>query len=589
MVRTKALALLLSLLVTPVVAGELKYKDRLLGKLVQQVPGILSTYDAKTGRFGSGIWLCNDQQEMYPLAVAYATPGPGNKYHRDPKLLAVIGRSGEALIDDMDAHGAWEFRKKDGSTWGKIRMPWTYSRWIRSYALVRDDLPAAQRERWTQALTLGYTEIARSDLRHVHNIPTHHAMGLYAAGKILGRPEWCQQAASFMARVVAAQNEGGYWAEGGGPVVGYDFVYLDALGTYCAMSGDRSVLPALAKGALFHARFTYPSGQSVETLDQRNPYHDRIEAGNVGFTFTRDGRAYLAQQWQLLDGRLSADLIASLLLYGVEGPTAAAPAGNNENFVLREAGVMRAATVRRGPWFVCLSAYTAPLATSRWHQDRQNLVSIWHENTGLILGGGNTKLQPGWSTITVGDESLLQHRAGDTKPDFRPQGELFHIPRQATLTLAPRPGLTLDVGPERCTVGIEFQDSRHLVYTVERQGETNLPAAAHLTLLPRVGWMLTAGGGQTAKLGAKPVAWKADELQGSVRLDAIASPPAARPQVAATSGFRLTLPASATLRWPVLPHNPYRADGRATLGEGRIEIRIPLAAKRAERVVLEIE
>jgi hypothetical protein len=585
MVGRDTVALLLTLLVAPAVAGELKYKDRLLGRLVQQVPGLMSTYDAQTGRFGKGIWLCNDQEVMYPLAVAYATPGAGNTYYKDSKLLAVIGRAGEALIDDMDAHGAWEFRKKDGSTWGKIRMPWTYSRWIRSYALVRDDLPAAQRERWTQALTLGYTEIARSDLHQVHNIPTHHAMGLYAAGKILGRPAWCQQAASFMARVVAAQNEGGYWAEGGGPVVGYDFVYLDALGTYCAMSGDRSVLPALAKGALFHARFTYPSGQSVETLDQRNPYHDRIEAGNVAFTFTPEGRAYLAQQWQLLDGRLSADLSASLLLYGVEGSTAVPPAGGNETFVLREAGVMRAATVRRGPWFVCLSAYTAPLANSRWHQDRQNLASIWHEKTGLLLGGGNTKLQPGWSTITVGDESLLQHRAGDTKPDFRPKGSLFHIPRQATLTVDPRPGLTLDVGPERCTVGLEVQDSRHLVYTVERQGDTELPAAAHLTLLPRVGWTLTSAAGRTEKLGLKPIAWDAKELRGNVGL----APPSKPAPAVMASGFRLRLPTSATLRWPVLPHNPYRADGHATLGEGRIEIRIPLAPKHAERVVLEIE
>jgi len=250
--------------------------------------------------------------------------------------------------------------------------------------------------------------------------------------------------------------------------------------------------------------------------------------------------------------------------------------------------VARAATVQRGPWFVCLSAYTAPLAASRWHQDRQNLVSIWHEKTGLILGGGNTKLQPGWSTITVGDESLLQHRAGDTKPDFRPKGSLFHIPRQATLTLAPQPGLTLDVGPERCTVGIEFQDARHLVYMVERQGDTELPAAAHLTLLPRVGWTLTSGAGQTATLGVKPSAWSAAQLRGSVGLAPL-TPSSKSAQAATASGFRLVLPSSASLRWPVLPHNPYRADGHATLGEGRIEIRLPLAPTRAERVVLEIE
>jgi hypothetical protein len=51
----------------------------------------------------------------------------------------------------------------------------------------------------------------------------------------------------------------------------------------------------------------------------------------------------------------------------------------------------------------------------------------------------------------------------------------------------------------------------------------------------------------------------------------------------------LRVPAAASLRWPVLPHNPYRADGRADPQEGRIEIRIPLSAEKAERVVFEIE
>ena len=106
-------------------------------------------------------------------------------------------KAGDALIADMDASGQWEFRKKDGSTWGPIWMPWTYSRWVRTFALIRDDMPPERRDAWTKALTLGYTGIARSALGHVHNIPAHHAMGLYAAGQALDRPEWCRQAASF--------------------------------------------------------------------------------------------------------------------------------------------------------------------------------------------------------------------------------------------------------------------------------------------------------------------------------------------------------------------------------------------------------
>ena len=134
MTRAGAIGFLLLLLCAPGQAGELTYKDRLLSDLVKQVPSILRTFDAKTGRFGSGIWTCNDQQQMYPLAVAYATAGPGNKYYRDGKLLEVIAKAGDALIDDMDERGQWVFRKKDGSTWGMTRMCWTYSRWISGFS-----------------------------------------------------------------------------------------------------------------------------------------------------------------------------------------------------------------------------------------------------------------------------------------------------------------------------------------------------------------------------------------------------------------------------------------------------------------------
>lgn len=574
MTRRLAFAALAALVCASASAEELRFRQRLLGDLIGKVPGILKTYDPKTGRFGQGIWICQDQQAMYPLAVAYATAAEGNPYHKDAKLLEVIMKAGDALIADMDAQGRWMFRKKDGSTWGLTHMPWTYSRWIRTFALVRDEMPAARREAWDKALTLGYTGIARGSMGHVHNIPTHHAMGLYAAGKLFGRPEWCHQAAAFMAKVLAVQSDAGYWSEGGGPVVLYDFVYLDAVGTYYAMSGDRSVLPALARGARFHARFTYPSGQSVETIDQRNPYHETIEPGNVGFTFSAEGRAYLAQQWKLLGGRLGEDLIASLVLYGEEGPLPGArPADADDAFVLVEKGADRAATVRRSPWLVCLSAYTSPVAENRWHQDRQNFVSVWHQKSGLIVGGGNTKLQPGWSTFTVGDERALAHRPGDTRPKFLPQGTLYHVPSAAVLRLKPEPGLELTYGPELCRVTVRAQDARSLVYEVECACRSGLPVAAHVTLLARPGTPLSTGAGRKLELGDKPLELGPAELGGWVRHDAAV----------------VRVPASATLRWPVLPHNPYRADGRATASEGRLAIRIPLSkAEPSQRVVLEI-
>ena len=274
-------------------AETVEFRQRCLDDIVAQIPGILSAQDAKTGRFGTGIWIVTDQNPMFPLAVAWSYKDAKNPYFHSAQLLTAIMAAGDALIEDQDADGRWVFRKKDGSTWGKIYMPWTYSRWIRSFQLIRDAMPADRRTRWEKALLLGYAGISREiSPSHIQNIPAHHAMGLYFAGQVFAKPEWQKQAAEYLHAVVAAQHPDGYWSENKGPVVNYGFVYVDAVGTYYGASHDRGVLAALRKSAMFHYYFTYPDGSSVETVDERNPYSHAVESPNVGFAF-KIGRAHV--------------------------------------------------------------------------------------------------------------------------------------------------------------------------------------------------------------------------------------------------------------------------------------------------------
>ena len=555
--------------------AELKYKERLLPLLVAKAPKILDTYNPQTGHFGKGVWICQDQNVMFPLAVLYSSPSPENKYYKDKNLLEIIMKAGDALIQDMDQKGQWVFRKKDSSTWGMIWMPWTYSRWIRAFLLIRDDMPEDRRALWGKALTLGYTGISQNELEKVHNIPVHHAMGLYLAGKALNKPQWSKDAVDFLHKAVETQSEAGYWAEGEGPVVAYNFVYIDALGVYYSVSRDPIVLPALERGALFHSHFTYPGGQSVETIDQRNPYKNSINTGNVGFTFTPLGRAWLDSQWAKYGIKnLSEDLIASLVLYGDEGEIAETPpAGSGETFSIIEKGATKALVLRQGPWFICLSAYTSPIFNSRWIQDRQNFVSIYHDKTGLIIGGGNTKLQPAWSNFTVGDINLLKHTPGDTDPKFVPSGELYYIPTTATLFQDPALGLDLCYGPEKCSLRVYPKSDTILEYEIETSAESQLPVIAHLTLIPHLGETLETGGGQKFILGESRKDLSPQELGGSFTF----------------AGYRLSLPDVASLHWPALPHDPYKKDGAAEPSQGLIEIRIPFDAPiKKYRITLEI-
>jgi hypothetical protein len=536
------------------------FKEALLPVVVKAVPAILAGQNPTNGQFGKGLWIANDQTVIYPLAAAWAINSPSNSWYHNAELLKAIIRGGDALIAEQGKDGRWMFRKKDGSTWGLHYDTWVYSRWARAYSLISSNMPADDRERWRKALELGYSGIARRELGTVHNIPAHHAMGLFVAGGALNHPEWQAQAAAFLQKVAQAQDTNGFWSEHAGPVVNYNFVYSDALGTYYGLSHDPKVLPALERCARFHANFTYPDGSNIETVDERNPYLKGHRPPGIGFSFSPEGRGYLRQRWSLVTpGIGDADTIASLLLYGEEGGATPAPGERGDSVFVTADG--RASVVRQGPWCASLSAYCAEIYKKRWIQDRQNFVSLFHAGTGLILGGGNTKLQPLWSSFTVGDPRLLKHRAGDENPDFSEPAGLLHVPSQVTLALGGQ-ALALDYGLAHCGIRVDLSETNRarLVYSAENGGAMG-PVQAHVTLLPSLGKAWRTAAGKSGTLGAKPVMLNPQDIGGWFEHD----------------GWRVELPAEATISWPVLPHDPYRKDGRAEPGQGRIVATLPFS------------
>lgn len=561
--------LLICLLPITAVAADSNFKQLLWPWLVDAVPAMLKSQDANTGRWGSGPIVVTEQNNIYPLAVAWATERDDNRYYHDPAVLNAIMRGGDFLISQQKPDGQWVFRKKDGSTWGDIYMPWTYSRWIRAFALIRDAMPADRRAKWAAALHLGFTGISRTALLpKVENICAHDAMALYLAGKVFNRPDWSTQARAYMKKVVAAQNPGGFWSENVGPVVNYNFVYMDAVGTYYGMSHDPTVLPALQRGAEFHANFTYPDGRCVETVDERNAYSAAIDMPNVGFTFSPTGRAYIMQQYQLKRKHhqaISPDEAASYILYAEDGPVGQTTAQTDHRFIL---GKNKAMVVRQTPWFLCLSAYHAPVPQSRWIMDRQNFVSLFHDKTGLILGGGNTKLTPLWSTFTAGNPGLLSHHKGETDPSYAEPAGLLHVPANLTLDVR-NCALLADYASAHCRVVVRMIDSHLATVTYSLLNDSDLPIEAHATFIPKLHKRWSTAAGIGGILDQTPIHLSASQAGGSFF----------------HHGWRIDIPPGATLDWPVLPYDQYVQDGAAALNEGRIVLIIPLGRTPTTRVI----
>jgi len=529
----------------------------LLKSLVESVPKILDGYHSDTGRFGTEPWICGDQNVLLPLAAAWSIADRDNPYYGDQKLLAVIAKGGEALVDDQDAKGMWIFRKKDNSTWGQIHMPWTYSRWIRAYALVKEALPEASRKKWEQGLLLGFAGIRKYADGGVHNIPTHHAMALYIAGECFGNQEWKDAAKAFMAKVVAQQDPGGYWSEHFGPVVGYNAVYVDALGVYYHFSKDPAVLGALQRSAKFHASVLWPDGSSVSCIDERQVYHSGVSLGNVGFSWTPEGRGFLLRQVGLHSaggGLLDADYVAAMLLYSGDGESLAPAAATDAGTVVL--GSNDALIRRQKPWQWAFSGYARKPIQNRWIQDRHNLVDVYHDDLGLVLGGGRTKLQPYWSSFTVGEASLLSHKPGDESPNFLPEVDLLWTPDAATLTAEGEATMALRYGDVGCSLAAEVRVGGALALTY--QAPAGKHVEAHLPFLRRA-TRLQLGSGEVRRLGETEFALTSDETGDHFLFGEL----------------KVTVPQGATLRWPARQHNPYTKDGHSSLAAAKLVLCLP--------------
>jgi hypothetical protein len=130
-------------------------------------------------------------------------------------------------------------------------------------------------------------------------------------------------------------------------------------------------------------------------------------------------------------------------------------------------------------------------------------------------------------------------------------------------------GLNLKYGPEECRIRVKPRNSRVLEYQIEATVSSNLPVAAHLTLIPHLKETLATGGGERITLDESPFDFTSQQVGGKLT----------------HAGYTLHLPESTTLHWPALPHNPYRKDGSATAAEGRIELRIPFDKQNSNYTV----
>ncbi len=535
-------------------------RDYLMKCIVKAVPRLLDSYHPETGKFGTEPWVYQDQMPIFVLAAAWSIEHEKNPYYHDAELLAIIARGGEVWLEQQNAQGQYRLLRKNGDDWGLFYSSFVHSHWAKTYALVGDALPAASRAKWKKGIVRGLEHIVPTiKTSGVNNQPLRHALALYIAGGCFGKDDWKRVASEYMVRTAAAQDPAGFWSEHAGPALAYSFAYSWFLGIYEHFSHDPAALDALKRASEFHLKAIWPDGTLIPCIDERTLYSKAVRLGNPGFSYSPEGRAFLLHQLRLRSphgrGLVDAEYAADMLLYGAAGKAAASPALADQATSI--IGAHDAIIQRRKPWQWAFSGYTSAQSTNRWFQDRQNLIDVYHDALGLVIGGGNTKCQPYWSSFTVGDPSLAKPPIGNTHPDFTPQVDLKWTPDAARLRT--KDGCTtmaLDYGGIECRAEARVdKDGRlALIYSAP----TGRRVEAHVPFLRRA-TALQLASGREVKLARKKLALSAHEIGDHFVF----------------AGLKVSVPSGASLRWPAWQFNPYRKDGRSSITTAKLVLVLP--------------
>jgi hypothetical protein len=272
--------------------------------------------------------------------------------------------------------------------------------------------------------------------------------------------------------------------------------------------------------------------------------------GQFAFTHWPDGRGYaefLASFFKpdsiAMDalGRLAQDA-----LYHHEGPVEPAPQRRQRYQHQMQAG---AGVRKAGPWQVALSGIISTQAiNSRFYLDRQGSVSVFHDRLGMVITGANSKRQPELATFS---EKLV--------------GQTVHMPISARLQMADSGDrLSLAYNTFFCDLRIPPPEpgSLSLRFSISGRGRP----ADDPRLTPQVRLRpgtLRTGSGATFTVGTERLHLSGDTLGGSI----------------AHGGWKLDLDPSATLTWPVYPHNPYSDERETALDHAVAAVSVPLRLK----------
>ncbi|MBL7734170.1 MAG: hypothetical protein JNL51_01840 [Chitinophagaceae bacterium] len=510
-------------------------------------------------------------------AVLYAKKHPSNKRYHDPRMLALALRIGDKMAAES-AKGDYGERA-DGD--------WETYMWLETYRLLINELGEERKSTWKNEIVKYIKELEEECLLRINfgwyntpytgTSPNHYSIYasiVYLAGKVFKEENWVKIGGHILNRFATVeQTPDGYWGElvRSSPTIGYNHLTLSSVALYWEHSGDKLALPALRRATDFHKNFTYPNGEPVELMNDRNRYwtgsvikgKDASDPNNyltvspwAQFAFTNfpDGRRYVQFLASFFKPEnMNVDLLGRLAqntLYYHEGPLTPIPQ-DQQRYQYRlkqvEGGISK-----NGPWVTAFSGLYSPQAIlNRFYLDRQGNFSVFHKQLGQIITGANSKRQPELATF---QEKL--------------QGDYHTIPMSSRLQLsADTNRLSLAYNTFFADLYVPKPTEKELKFrfVISSIGNTADDPALNLQLCLRSGKMLETGAGKKIMLSDERIDLSPAEIGGWIK----------------HNGWTLQVDPTASLSWPVYPFNPYadKPEQNIVRAVGRLTVPLKLRTK----------
>ena len=459
-----------------------------------------------------------------------------------------------------------------GREWGKLICEWQYNFFFRSAKIIhqRELGSPAFRSDLDRVILGGTTKLAGMVReRGVSEFPGNHftwtALLLYEVGQHYGdRGLMAQADRAFAEKVLPFQQEYGGWPEGGGIVVTYALVTAHAVSDYAALSGNLAARAAVERAFPFFQFFSFSDGTYAATADCRTRYsrlplmflpHGFLRiVGGPEFCLDRirTMRRHLEEHKPTDNGAQAlafyADFVERLLRDDSAETRGARP--------MPQVSTPQVVRLENDEWTAFLSYQTNAESPSGFHLDSQNFIEARHRTAGYVLGGGNSKYAPRFSTFR------------------KVTGTRGYIPTDAALAASSQGDAVCEYvfdGDKLVARMVVRDEELHVGFAMLHQRDPRDIYEAAVFLIVRPGEEILFSDSST------PV--RADPTRRIQR------------EFAAGAcefiwrGLTFVVPEGAILNYPLIPHNPYTQDSLPSREEyvARLSVRL---SNRQSRIVI---